>query len=222
MLIQLLITVLFRQILCSPEEWNQMFHSFAKYESKQIESDIEFAKSVYSSTKLSNDCNKSLNQTLEALRNSELFAYQLYDSWPQFPPKAVLEGTLNDFGDYDQCVAITPNLVIGSTQYCLIRLSVPLPNPTTVHLNVNHKINEIVAMFKNRTSEHVFTKLADNAIFFRLFPIKLGVCLPDMCDQNDVQLLTEKAFENSGLMLENVDCNTKTDNKLNVMQIIAM
>lgn len=222
MLFHLMISVLLNPILCWTEEWDKMFNTFTEYESKRIESDIDFIVSVYQSTAISSDCRKSINQTLEALRRSELFAYQIYDSWPQFPPKAILEGTVNDFGDYDQCLSVRPNPVIGRTQFCLIRLSVPLPKPKTVHTNLNHKIDPIVVLFQNRTSEHLFAKLADNAVFFRLFDLRLGLCMPGLCDQKDIEFLAEKAFEISGLLLQEVDCNTKIDSKLNAAQIIAL
>jgi hypothetical protein len=44
----------------------------------------------------------------------------LFDTWGKFPPKGILEGTVTDFGDYDQCLAIEPNEVIRESQYCLI------------------------------------------------------------------------------------------------------
>ena len=235
------IWIFVNRIESSSQNWNQLVHSFSKYQFKHIENDIEFAQNITNSSKISWNCRKSLSQTLNALKGSELFAYQMYDSWPTFPPQAILEGTVNSFGDYDQCMAIGPNQIIGSSQYCLITFKVPLPQPKSVHINVNHKVENLLPdhLVGNESSDHFFTKLAENAIFFHIMPLKIGLCLPNKCDANDVQNMVQKgshfysilfsilifyfkAFENSGLLLVRTDCNTTTESHLNRTQIMAL
>ena len=179
------------------KNWFKIVESFDKYESKVIENDIQLIESIYNSTKISWNCRKSISQTLNSLKSLELFAYQMYDSWPTFPPQAILEGTVNSFGDYDQCLSIRPNDIIGSPQYCLITLGMPLPEPKTHHINVNHRVDNILPEYltDNKSSEHFFNKLSENAIFFHLISIRIGLCLPNKCDSNDFRLLAEKGFQ---------------------------
>jgi hypothetical protein len=41
----------------------------------------------------------------------------MYNSWGKFPPSGIIEGTVTNFGDYNQCLAIKPNEMIGESQY---------------------------------------------------------------------------------------------------------
>ncbi len=47
----------------------------------------------------------------------------MLNSWGKFPPSAIFKGTVADFADYDQCLAIKPNELIGKSQYCFINIS---------------------------------------------------------------------------------------------------
>jgi hypothetical protein len=55
---------------------------------------------------------------MNAFTNLEDWSYQMYNSWGKFPPSGIIEETVTDFDDYDQCLAIQPNEVIGKSQYC--------------------------------------------------------------------------------------------------------
>jgi hypothetical protein len=115
----------------------------------------------------------------------------MYNSWGKFPPAGILDGTVTDFGDYEQCLSIEPNEVIGESQYCLIDISLPLPEPMPIHQNLFHRVN-VLPQYVNRSRNDVFFKLAEDASFFYWINPKLGICVPNKCSINDVKTIARK------------------------------
>jgi hypothetical protein len=116
----------------------------------------------------------------------------MYNSWGKFPPSGIIDGTVTDFGDYEQCLDIKPNEVIGESQYCLIDISLPLPKPMPIHQNFYHKVN-VLPEFVNKSSNNVLVKLSEDASYFYWFYIRLGICTPNKCNQNDVKAMAKKS-----------------------------
>jgi hypothetical protein len=129
---------------------------------------------------------------MNAFTNLEDWSYQMYNSWGKFPPSGIIEGTVTDFGDYDQCLAIQPNQVIAKSQYCLIDISLPLPKPMPIHQNFYHKVN-VLPEFVNKSKNNVLVKLSEDASYFYWVFIRLGICTPKKCSESDIRFLAEKS-----------------------------
>jgi hypothetical protein len=147
---------------------------------------------VIESENISKECRKSISQSLVALENLEDWSCQMYNSWGKFPPNGIIEGTVTDFGDYDQCLAIQPNQVIGKSQYCLIDISLLLPKPMPIHQNIFHRV-DVLPHFVNKSGNNVFVKLSKDASFFYWVYIRLGICSTIKCSEKDVKNLAEKS-----------------------------
>ena len=119
--------------------------------------------------------------------------YLVYNSWAKFPPSGLLEGTSSDFGAYDQCLSIEPNEVMGRAQYCMIDLSLPLPQPQPMHHNLHHKVTVIPKDIESNSSvlsaDNLFTSLSAEASFFYWVSIRTAICVPNKCSQNDINSL---------------------------------
>ncbi len=89
---------------------------------------------------ISVNCQKSLLQTLTALRARRTWAVKMFSSWGRLPPAGMASGTLTDLGEYDQCrnsmgdwQESLENFSEKSTpssfhpQYCLLDAAFPLP-----------------------------------------------------------------------------------------------
>jgi hypothetical protein len=129
----------------------------------------------------------------------------MYNSWGKFPPSGILKGTVTDFGDYDQCLSIEPNQVIGESQYCLIDISLPLPKPMPIHQNIFHKV-EVLPEFLNRSRYNVFFKFSENLAFFYWIYFKLGICTPNECTQNDVKAMAQKCNLFNKKVFKKISC----------------
>ena len=60
----------------------------------------------------------------------------------------LMEGTVTDFGSYDECVDIEPNDIIGRSQYCTIEMKPLLPPRPRYHnlvhgMDVFHNLSSI-------------------------------------------------------------------------------
>jgi hypothetical protein len=173
--------------------WENLINSTLAFQNQNYESQESYFESVYNSANISAECKSSISEALKALKNLEDWSYQMYNSWGKFPPSGVIEGTVTDFGDYDQCLDIKPNEVIGESQYCLVDISLPLPKPMPVHQNFFHKVN-VLPEFMNKSSKNVFVKLSEDASLFYWLELEVGVCFPNMCSHNDVKVLLEKSI----------------------------
>ncbi len=173
--------------------WENLINSTLEFQNQNYGTQKSYFESVYNSANISAECKSSILGALKSLENLEDWSYQMYNSWGKFPPSGIIEGTVTDFGDYDQCLDIKPNEVIGESQYCLIDISLPLPKPMPIHQNFFHEIN-VLPEFMNKSSNNVFVKLSKDASLFYWVELKVGVCLPNMCSHNDVKALLEKSI----------------------------
>jgi hypothetical protein len=191
-----IITLLFIQMNClhvfSYSYFDNFINSTIALENQNYENQKIFFESIYKTANISDDCKTSILRTMEAFKNLEYWSYQMYNSWGKFPPSGILEGTVTDFGDYDQCLAIKPNEVIGKSQYCLIDISLPLPQPMPRHQNFYHKVN-ILPEFMNKSGNNVFNKLLEHASYFYWLYLRLGICTPNKCTENDVKAMAKKS-----------------------------
>ncbi len=65
---------------------------------------------------LSQPCQRSLQQALEALADRQSWAVELFNSWAQaYPPTGAASGTLSDLGEFDQCLDLVSSKM--STKY---------------------------------------------------------------------------------------------------------
>ncbi len=162
------------------------------YQQKYLSTNVQYFDAILKTTNISKECESSILDTMKALNNLEDWSHQMYNSWGKFPPSGFLSGTFADFGDYDQCLAIGPNEVIKESQYCLIDISLPLPKPMPIHQNFFHKVN-VLPEFINKSSNNAFVKFSEDASFFYWFHIRLGICTPNKCTQNEVQAMAKNS-----------------------------
>jgi hypothetical protein len=193
----------------SQNNWNHLILFSQRNKDNYFERQTDYLKIIIKSSNISRECEKSVFDTIKALKLLEDWAFQMYNSWGKFPPTGILEGTVTDFGDYDQCLAIQPNQVIAKSQYCLIDISLPLPKPMPIHHNIFHKMN-VLPEFVNKSGNNVFVKLSKDASFFYWVYIRLGICSTIKCSQKDVKTLAEKS--KFAISLNNILINLNSNN----------
>ncbi|KAJ8965181.1 hypothetical protein NQ314_004324 [Rhamnusium bicolor] len=121
----------------------------------------------------------------------------VYDSTAKLP-SGILNGNVNQFGDFDKCIAINSKSRNIFGQYCLTSMEVQTPSSS--YLAGLHKLIQSHYHFKS--------KLEDvSAVFFyflhrqsvSLYPDDFGInwalCVPDACTPNDVELGLKKTVD---------------------------
>jgi hypothetical protein len=173
-------------------DWIVLYNYLQNSKETYFRENVKFVEKIVNSSNISAECNQSILNVMNALTNLEDWSHLMYNSWGKFPPSGIFKGTVTDFGDYDQCLAIEPNEVIKESQYCLIDISLPLPKPMPIHQNFFHKIN-VLPEFVNKSKNNVLVKLSEDASFFYWIFIRQGICTPNKCSESDIKFLTRKS-----------------------------
>ncbi len=185
----MLVCSIVKFIECVPQDWVKSIDFYEHHRESIV--NTKYFSEIIDSENITKECVSSISNTLIALKNSDYWSLKMYNSWGKFPAAGILDGTVTDFGDYDQCLSIEPNQVIGESQYCLIDISIPLPNPMPIHHNMFHRVN-VLPEYVNRSRNDVFVKLAEDASFFYWVNPSLGICVPNKCSINDVKTIARK------------------------------
>lgn len=151
----------------------------------------------------------------------------MFNAWGRFPPAGILEGTLTDYGDYDQCLGIDQAPL--QSEYCLVDVSVPMPpmpsshnyfQKTRVLQDYETMVNtSLAATFLNDT---IYRHFADRSWAFFYASIRVGICLPRSCSRHDIGAMANASLARSGLEVAGVRCETRDKWRPNFVQIVAM
>ncbi|XP_042901090.1 uncharacterized protein [Parasteatoda tepidariorum] len=89
---------------------HQAWQKFEKSAKKLIDGHMKKALPMFlrmsSDANLSGECQKSILALVQGVRGMKSWAYRMLDASAKIP-SGILDGTLSDFGDYDQCLDIT-------------------------------------------------------------------------------------------------------------------
>lgn len=169
---------------------------------------------------LSGPCRGALFELLEALGEQKLWASRMVDSSAARLPAGLLEGTLTELGNFDECLSIRPKLD-GSpmaAQYCSIQIKPPLVGRPRLHTACN-RLPALVASqtSPNQTSagagqwagaSRAIGQLAQHSQAFYYAGLRLGVCVPSKCGQWDLQQLLSGYLANFELLGQVKSCQS--------------
>lgn len=136
---------------------------------------------------MSPECQAANFKVMLGLRQLKSWAIRLIDSSGR-PSSGTLEGTLSDFGNYDECLKIrlkddyTGEEVLRG-KYCNLRFAAPMP-PRPERIQYNHDI------FNSTLDEGGLLEDMERAApyFYHLAP-NLGICIPSQCTGEDIESL---------------------------------
>lgn len=172
---------------------------------------------------VSMSCKLSLAELAEALSQQKIWASQMLDASAKLP-SGLLEGTLSELGNFDECLAIEhqlegptggqPRLTRG--QYCSLQVKPPmLARPR--HHTVCQRLPALSAS-SNQTSR-VFRLLSQNSQQFLYVGLRLGLCTPDKCSQGDIQTILSSYLSDFELQVQVKSCQTRQESlKLDLVQ----
>ncbi len=148
---------------------------------------------------LSQPCQRSLQQALEALANRQSWAVELFNAWAQaYPPTGAASGTLSDLGDFDQCLDLVSSKM--STKYCLLDYHFPMPRPRPKHHNFYHQTPNLLPSLENeqdyqlKSRSSFYRKLEQVSPLLYYTSIQIAICLPTTCSSEDVFFVGSKGL----------------------------
>ncbi|XP_047989519.1 nose resistant to fluoxetine protein 6-like [Leguminivora glycinivorella] len=156
-----------------------------------------FPRVVVPTNGTSEFCRRDSQLYLEGLERLELWALKMFDATAK-PPSGILSGNVNQYGDFDECLAID-GPVRG--KYCLASLEVSLARPGYLHLDKmihsGHYLRSNISDMGHRVP--------------RYSSILWGVCIPSSCSSFDLE--EELSHRLSGLgisvRVQNTMCTVK-------------
>lgn len=182
-------------------QWRHMDHSlgdsissYAKYLRKVLVDETLLASNV------SKRCRSALTELVESLDERHLWASQMVDASARLPA-GLLEGTLTELGNFDQCLSIVGRTLQQPTQptdslsapkdhrlvygqYCSI-----VVRPTMIQRPRLHTVCRKLPALSANTSSGVMKMLSLNSHQFYYVGLRLGICVPSKCAQTDLQQL---------------------------------
>ncbi|KAL1472528.1 hypothetical protein MTO96_022933 [Rhipicephalus appendiculatus] len=167
--------------------------------------------------RLSPGCIGSLMKIGRALRTLDLWAVEMIDATGR-PPAGMMQGRLNGYGAYDQCLAIKHDEGIFQGKYCM------------VHLRYNGgEMSPSVKRVVTKFSNHLGFKKAGNISlmfdkeFLPLSPLyKFGLCVPSLCEAGDLQAIMDRLTEGFAIQLKAEWCAIEEPVKLDQRQTLIV
>ncbi|KAH7638651.1 acyltransferase-like protein [Dermatophagoides farinae] len=134
------------------------------------------------------------------------WASLMFDSSGRLIRPGFISGTITDFGDYDQCLAIDHhhNDRMIQARYCLMTIRLPIPP-------VNEKIIFNGTRYENRWP----SKWWNDPRYRFYYRIVSALCLPSTCQRNEIEQIARKVFENFEFTIQVEACQTRMEQESN-------
>ena len=128
---------------------------------------------------LSGPCASALSTLLVSYKQLQPWAVMMVDSSASFPMSGILEGTLTDFGDYDECFHSGQLNSPVDPQYCTLEGRPLLPARPRFH-NLVHPLYNFYNLTR-ASSSPLSSLFIENVHYFYYITFRLGLCLPRQC-----------------------------------------
>lgn len=92
-----------------------------------------FLDELLREAQVSPSCTQSIDHWLEKLKRLDHWATLMWNSWGNFPPSGIFEGSFTDLGSYKGCMSIRDNPMIGQAQYCTFDYQPLIPTRPRFH-----------------------------------------------------------------------------------------
>lgn len=155
---------------------------------------------------LSTKCMGSFMKYISGLTSAKVWAIRMLDATSKIP-SGIFDGTLNAFGDFDQCLAVELPTRKGTIefrgQYCAIEARPFLP-PTPKNFSL---ARQEFAKPMDTIAEEV--KIAGMAFYFLKF--RFGVCIPSTCTLEEMQGVAKQMSDRLQFDIQIPECYAKEE-----------
>ncbi|KAF8782074.1 Nose resistant to fluoxetine protein 6 like protein [Argiope bruennichi] len=179
-----------------------------------------------SQVNLSQECMKESIQLIAGLRNLKKWAFSFVDSTAK-GMDGVLSGTFSAFGVYDQCLETTvlhpkkKDEILFQGQYCMIDFRFPLP-PKAKRYRLYDRLDDL----QNFTGTEVMKFFTTKVHLMYYAPMKLGICIPSGCTEDDLKSMLNFVASDYKLDIEIPRCEIKqketTVSGIQVFAVVAI
>jgi hypothetical protein len=79
--------------------WGELVNSTKLYHGNYSNHNILYFETLIKTTNISQECKRSIFDTLKTLNNNEYWSYKMLNSWGKFQPSAIFKVTVAHFSD---------------------------------------------------------------------------------------------------------------------------
>lgn len=113
--------------------WHLMEKQALLYMRNRIKNLNPFIEGLLKDAQVSSECKTAITGWIDDLKDLKKWAAVMWNSWGDFPPAGVFEGSFTDLGSYRSCVGVADNPVIGQAQYCTLDFQPIVPTRPRFH-----------------------------------------------------------------------------------------
>lgn len=211
----------------SKRAWNLMHYRAVQAITDRVELVKPAIVELLLSAEVSHQCRQSVNQLFDGAKRLESWAIKLINSWGNFPPVGLFEGTYSEMGSFHSCVKIPENQYIDHAHYCSLTFRPVLPTRKDYEIVLRKEPDELLHLFDSqqglnatRTSSNLnekkfpplrdaFQDLLEHAQYNHYVYYKIGTCWPIQCSPFDVRRVVKLLAKRNILTSGPVKCYSK-------------
>lgn len=160
---------------------------------------------------VSTHCYEAVKEVFSGAKRLDSWAIKLINSWGDFPPVGLFEGTFGDIGSFHTCVSGSENSFIGHTHYCTLHYRPVMPTRLEKFQSLLQKEpNQLIHLFnKSNDTTDAFQTILENSQYYHYMYYKWGTCWPIACLPSDIQRVAKLLGRRNILMTGPVKCASK-------------
>lgn len=198
-----------------PEHMEKLIKGFLKDGVKMVVSRV--MDNFDRRPKLSPKCLKAFMRLLSDLTKARMWALKMLDASSKVPA-GVLEGTLTDYGDFDECLEISVPLRNGSEdfrgRFCAIEVIPPMPP-----IPKNYSLSNLK---RAKPLDTLATELRLTQSSFHFIELRMGVCIPSSCSAEDLRNIVPSVVNISQVDVRIPKCYVKESLKFYGIHIAVL
>lgn len=201
------------------QKWRQMERSLGESLAalgQQLKQTMANELGAQRAPSVSPACRQSFGELADGLAQQRLWASQLVDSSARLP-SGLLEGTLTELGNFDQCLSVgrgeEPASSLASAgpsrgQYCSVQVRPALTSRPRLHTVCQPLALALSGSLANQTGAgwRAFRSLAQHSHHFHYVGLRLGLCAPAKCTRSDLQQLLSLYLAKYELLVQVKSC----------------
>lgn len=149
--------------------WHLMEKQALTYTKNRVDILWPFLDSLIKEAQVSDPCRMAIKDWMEHLKKLDHWATLMWNSWGEFPPAGLFEGSFTDLGSYRGCISVPDNELIGQAQYCTLDFQPIVPTRPRFHsifkrvLDIDGNANQLTGgdfpadSLSSRQSAHQFS-----------------------------------------------------------------
>ncbi|GFQ66255.1 nose resistant to fluoxetine protein 6 [Trichonephila clavata] len=187
-------------------KWTSVVKSFRHLVDSFLSKNLKNLYKLSKESNVSSHCQSALIEAAFAIRNFEEWSVRMADASGKLPG-GVLEGTILDFGSYEECLRIRVNDTSTGKErfrgrYCMIGYQSPLLAP----LNQKTPNGKDYIDAYGKPPKWIGRLMAKSGPYLTRTAFWFGTCVPSACSDDDVKQISSSVSKPLGLNVKLAGC----------------